>query len=157
MGAANQQVAIGGLFEWLWLVADVACKQPAFAAMTDPRPARPPHRNIARLGKFEQALEPRVPVNDQATAGERDQRSRAGRSGRKVRGKTLGRVNHARCAGWSWSENLGMDTFPGDAPGGEAAGQIVQKRGRPTQIEVLYWLLRISVPISERKLLCGKP
>ena len=53
LGAANQQVAAGRSFEWLWLVANAASNQPAFAAMADPRPARPPHRNITSLGEFE--------------------------------------------------------------------------------------------------------
>src|SRR5207249_4459138 len=36
--------------------------------------------------------------------------------------------------------NLCMYMLRGDAPGGEAAGQILQERGRPTQIEVrLAW------------------
>jgi len=42
LGATYQQVSVGRLFEWLWLVADSAGNQPAFAAMTDPCPARPP-------------------------------------------------------------------------------------------------------------------
>jgi hypothetical protein len=98
LGAANQQGAVGWSFERLWLVADVAGNQPAFAGVTNPRPARPPHRNITGLGEFEQALERRIPVNDEATASERDQRPCAGRSGRRVWWEAR-RVHHARCAG----------------------------------------------------------
>ncbi len=36
LGATYQQVSVGRLFEWLWLVADSAGNQPTFAAMTDP-------------------------------------------------------------------------------------------------------------------------
>ena len=60
LGAAHQQVALGRLFERFWLVADAAGNQPTFASMTDPRPARPPDRNIAGLGEFEQALQRRI-------------------------------------------------------------------------------------------------
>jgi hypothetical protein len=70
LGAADQQVAGSRWFEWLWLVADGAGNQPAFAGMTDPCPARPPHRDITCLGQFEQALVRRIPGNDEATARE---------------------------------------------------------------------------------------
>ena len=103
LGAANQQVAVGRSFEWLWLVADEARNQPAFAGMADPRPARPPHRNIAGLGEFEQALERWIPGNDEATASERDQRPRAGSPVRQVRWEARC-VHHARCAGCTRAE-----------------------------------------------------
>ena len=83
LGAADQQIAVGRGFERFRLVTDGASNQPAFAAMTDPCPARPPHGNIAGLGQFEQALVRRIPMNDEATASERDLRPRAGRPGRK--------------------------------------------------------------------------
>src|ERR1051326_2739108 len=101
LGAANQQVARGRSFEWLWPVTDRASNQPAFAGMTDPRPARPPHGNITSLGEFEQALERGIPADTEATTRERDQRARAGRSGRQVRWKAGCVLNQAGCDGWS--------------------------------------------------------
>ena len=135
LGAADQQVAVSRKFEWLWLITDGAGNQPAFAAMTDPCPARPPHWNIAGLGEFEQALERRIPVNEETTASERDQRPRAGRTGRQVRWEARC-IHHAGCAGWTRTEYLCVHMVRGDTPGSETAGQILQERRRSTQIEI---------------------
>ena len=135
LGAANQQGAVGRSFEWLWLVADGAGNQSALAAMTDPRPARPPDRNIAGLGEFEQALQRRIPVDNEAAASERDQRSYAGRSSRQVRRPTRC-VHHTGCAGWSRPEDLCVHPLRADASGSQPAGQVSQERGWAAQIEV---------------------
>src|SRR5271166_2270507 len=59
--AADQHVAVGRRLHGLWLVADRAADEPGLASVADPGPACPPHGHIARLGKFEEALEGRGP------------------------------------------------------------------------------------------------
>jgi hypothetical protein len=50
--AANEKVAVGGLFEWLRSVDDRPDNQTAFTVVTNTGAARPPDRNVARLGQL---------------------------------------------------------------------------------------------------------
>ena len=103
--------------------------------MADPGAACPPHGYVARLGKLENAVEPRIPTDIQAAPGERDQRPRARRPGRRV-GLPSRRLGDAWRDGWTRAENLGVDAVRRDPPTREAKGQIVQEFGRPAYVEV---------------------
>src|SRR5262245_59760158 len=93
-GASDQHVADGGVVEWLGPIADGTGNQPGFTGMADSCPARPPHRHVACLGKLEQALEGRIPTNDESAARERYTRADARDAGRRVR-RPAGRSGYA--------------------------------------------------------------
>jgi hypothetical protein len=61
--AADQRIAVGRRLHGLWPVTDSAVDEPGLASVTDPGPACPPHGHIARLSKFEEALEGRSPAD----------------------------------------------------------------------------------------------
>src|SRR4051812_21501787 len=54
--AANEHVALGGLVQRLRSVDDRAGDQPALAVVANAASARPTHRDVARLGQFQDAL-----------------------------------------------------------------------------------------------------
>jgi hypothetical protein len=54
--AANEKVAVGGIFEWLRSVDHRSRNQTALAVVTNTGPARPTDRDVARLGQFQNAL-----------------------------------------------------------------------------------------------------
>jgi hypothetical protein len=90
--ATNQKVAIGWFVERFRLVGDRAGNQTAFTVVTNAGSARPTDRDVACLGKFQDALVARrVPVRGNATAREGYQRTRA-----RVVGGRMG--NSGRCA-----------------------------------------------------------
>jgi hypothetical protein len=61
--AADQRIALGWRFHRFGPVPDSAVDESSLASVTNPGPACPPHRHIARLGKFEEALEGRRPAD----------------------------------------------------------------------------------------------
>ena len=61
--AANQRIAVGWRLHGVWQITDSADDEPGLASVADPGPACPPHGHIARLSKFEDALERRGPAD----------------------------------------------------------------------------------------------
>ena len=54
--AANEKVAVGGLVEWLWSIADRPRNQTTLTVVTNTGPARPTDRDVARFGQLQNAL-----------------------------------------------------------------------------------------------------
>src|SRR5258708_29763559 len=50
----------------------------------------------------------------------------------------MGCIDHTRRAGCTRTEYLCVHTVRADAPGSQAGGQVLQERGRATQIEVRF-------------------
>src|SRR4029079_6787998 len=103
--------------------------------MTDSGPTRPPYRHVASFGQFEQALERRSPADIEATAGKRDQWSRARRPGRQMR-SVVRRSSDARGNGRAGAEHLGMDPVWCDAQCRKALGKVAHERGGAADVEV---------------------
>ena len=62
--------------ERLRLVGDLSRDETALTIVADASPARPAHRDVARLGEFQHALiDRRIPVGGYAAARERDERA----------------------------------------------------------------------------------
>jgi hypothetical protein len=84
--AANENVAVGRLVEWVWCVDDLPRNQAALTGVTDTGPGRPTDRDVACLGQLQDALVGRrLPVCGDATARERYQRTGVGIVLRQVR------------------------------------------------------------------------
>src|SRR5271166_4359185 len=76
----------------------------------------------------------RIPMDIQATSGERNQRPRAGRPGRQVRRPVRG-GGDAWSTGRTGAEQLSMDLAFSDAPGGKARGQVTYKGRWPADVK----------------------
>jgi hypothetical protein len=74
--AANENVPVGRLVEWLRSIGDRSRHQIALTVVTNTRPARPADGHVARLGQLQNALVGRLPMCGAAAACERDQRTR---------------------------------------------------------------------------------
>src|SRR4051794_583777 len=72
--ATNQHIAGRRRIDRIGPVGDRAGHKSGFAVVTDAGAARPPRRDVARFGKFEQTLERRTPMRADTAAGERNQR-----------------------------------------------------------------------------------
>src|SRR5215831_12406771 len=72
--AADEEVAVRRLIEWLGFVDDRARHQACLTGVTHTCPARPPDGDVARFGQLQDALVRRcVPVRSDAAARERYQ------------------------------------------------------------------------------------
>ena len=70
LGAADQHIAGRRWIDWVGPVFNCPGHESGFTSVTDSRAARPPRRDIARLGKLKQTLKRRAPGDIQATARE---------------------------------------------------------------------------------------
>src|ERR1700733_4530189 len=83
---ADEQVAGRWQVERLRLVSDLSRDETALTIMADAGPARPAHRDVARLREFQHALVGRrIPVGGYAAPRERDQRAVVGVKHRQMR------------------------------------------------------------------------
>jgi hypothetical protein len=134
LGAADQRIAGRRWIDWVGLVDDCPLYKPGFTSVTDSRAARPPRGDVARFGKLKEAPKRRTPMDIQATPSKRNQRSRTGRPSGRVR-RPSRRGGDAWGNGWTWAEQLGMDTACSDSPGDEARGQITYEGRWPADEE----------------------
>src|SRR5580692_10890242 len=73
--AADQRIPVGRRLDRVRPIANGADDEGGLAVVADPGAARPSHGHIARLGKFEEALERRAPANTESAAREGDERT----------------------------------------------------------------------------------
>ena len=100
------------------------------------RPARPPDRHVAGLGQLEQVLvRRRIPADPDPAARERDERTGARHAGWRVRRARRG-GDDAGGQRFATAEALGVDPGSGDAPRGEAGGDLAHEARRAAQVEV---------------------
>ena len=114
--AADQEIAVRWRHKRLDEVIDGASDKPGLAIVADSGTARPSHRDIARLGQFEEALERRAPADIETALREGYEWPRAGGAGRQVRRLERGRGDSRR-HGRTRSEYLAVDVVGGHAPG----------------------------------------
>ena len=68
--AADQHIAVRRRLDRVGSIANDTGDECSLAVVADPGTARPSHGHIARLGKFEEALEPRAPADAEVTSRE---------------------------------------------------------------------------------------
>lgn len=132
---ANQDIAVGRRLKRFGLVAYRAGYQAAFAGVTDARPARPPHRNVAGFSKLQQTLILRVPCDGQAAACKGDLWSRAGRSG-GLMGRSSSHSSYSRRDRFARAKDFGVDSTCTNAPGYKPRPKVLQKLGWAAKIEI---------------------
>src|ERR1700676_2698685 len=64
LGTASEHVPGTGLLERLRVISNRSANQTSHAGMTDPRPARPSDRNVARFRQFKQTRKLTIPRDD---------------------------------------------------------------------------------------------
>src|SRR5215471_16601200 len=103
--------------------------------MAHSRTARPLHRNIAGLGKLQQALVYRTPRHIETAPRKGDHRAGTGASRRWVRrpGRSLGDARRHRFLG---TEDLLVDSPARNAPVPEILREAAKECSRATQIKV---------------------
>ena len=105
--AADQDVAFRGRFQRFGVVAHRSGQQCGLAVVAYPGPARPPRRDVARLGEFQQARVRRAPRCRDATARERDFWTSAARARRLMRRHRGGGDPRRECG--CGAEQFGVD------------------------------------------------
>src|SRR5262249_30256306 len=140
LGAANENVAVGGLFEWLRSVDDHPRNQAALTAVTNTGAARPTDRDVARLGQLQNALiGRRLPMCGDATARERYQRTGVGVVLRQMRCSRRC-VDDTGSHGLAAVEQLDVNLLGRHAQGYERVFHLCHEASRPAEVDIrLSW------------------
>src|SRR5438552_6284587 len=137
--AANENVPVGRLVEWLRSIGDRSRHQTALTAVTNTRPARPADGHVARLGQLQNALVGRLPMRGDAAACERDQRTGAA----VVRGRMRSsrrRADDTRGPRLAAVEDFDVNPLRRNAQRCERLLHLCHEANRPAEVDIgLSW------------------